>query len=216
MQCLPYRIVFTLCGYIFKLICTIIKESGMGIFNSASTRKKDLSISMVKANILAMTLIIPIIFLAGLYLVFWGVENSLGELRSLRLGINIFWIIIAVFPGVIVHELLHGFAWMYYAGMNTRQIKFGFKWKTLTPYAHCTEPMEVSAYRKGAAAPAVILGLIPYLIGLISGNLIITLYGLFFCFAAGGDVLILWLIRNVEKGKMVEDHPTQAGCYVID
>ena len=34
--------------------------------------------------------------------------------------------------------------------------------------------------------------------------------------AAGGDWLILWLIRNVKAGSQVEDHPTNAGCYVIE
>jgi hypothetical protein len=34
--------------------------------------------------------------------------------------------------------------------------------------------------------------------------------------AAGGDWLVLWLIHNLRSGQWVEDHPTQAGCYVIE
>jgi hypothetical protein len=33
--------------------------------------------------------------------------------------------------------------------------------------------------------------------------------------AAGGDWLILWLIRGVKAGSLVEDHPSNAGCYVL-
>lgn len=34
--------------------------------------------------------------------------------------------------------------------------------------------------------------------------------------AAGGDWLILWRKRNVKANSKVEDHPTNAGCYVIE
>jgi len=33
---------------------------------------------------------------------------------------------------------------------------------------------------------------------------------------AGGDFLILWLTRHVKAGMQVEDHPTNAGCYVLE
>ena len=28
--------------------------------------------------------------------------------------------------------------------------------------------------------------------------------------------LILWLIRHLKRGTLVEDHPTRAGCYAIE
>ena len=34
--------------------------------------------------------------------------------------------------------------------------------------------------------------------------------------AAGGDWLVLWLLRGVSPGAFVEDHPTRAGCYVLE
>jgi len=34
--------------------------------------------------------------------------------------------------------------------------------------------------------------------------------------AAGGDWLILWLIRNVRAGMQVDNHPTKAGCHVLE
>lgn len=41
-------------------------------------------------------------------------------------------------------------------------------------------------------------------------------FRLLFMLAAGGDVLIIWLIRNVEAGKLVKDNATRAGCYIIE
>jgi hypothetical protein len=75
--------------------------------------------------------------------------------------------------------------------------------------------MLVNPYRWGAVMPGIITGFLPALVGLLTGSPAVFLIGLFFVFAAGGDLLILWLIRKVEKSALVEDHPTRAGCYVL-
>jgi len=41
-------------------------------------------------------------------------------------------------------------------------------------------------------------------------------FGFLYTVAASGDFLILWLIRNIKPNTHVEDHPTNAGCYVIE
>jgi hypothetical protein len=88
--------------------------------------------------------------------------------------------------------------------------------QSLTPYAHLKEPIEVNAYRWGAFMPGLVLGLLPALVGILTGNGFLIAFGLLFVSAAGGDLLILWLIRKVPAGRMVEDHPTNAGCYVLE
>ena len=178
--------------------------------------KKDFSISMIRANVLSIYFILPVLLMAILYLIIWGFDSTLAFLSSFKTKPNVIWVMISIIAGIIVHELIHGVAWMYFARKNNKQIKFGVNWKTLTPYAHCTEPMDITPYRLGAAAPGIILGIIPYFIGLALGNPVITFFGLFFSMAASGDALILWTLRKVEKGKRVEDHPTRAGCYVFD
>ena len=181
-----------------------------------NSNKKDLSISMVKANLLSIYFALPVLILALIYILIWGLESASAIYASFKTKTNVIWILIGILAGIIAHELIHGFAWRYFGNKKSGQIKFGINWKTLTPYAHCTEPMEVEAYRIGAAAPGIILGLIPYLIGLVAGNPVVSFFGLFFCFAASGDALILWTIRGVRSGKQVEDHPTRAGCYMLD
>lgn len=81
---------------------------------------------------------------------------------------------------------------------------------------HCTEPLEVKAYRIGACLPGVLLGVVPALIGIISGSGELLLWGLLFTLAARGDMLVVWLIRHVPAEQLIEDHPHCAGCYVID
>ena len=39
-------------------------------------------------------------------------------------------------------------------------------------------------------------------------------FGFFFTFAAGGDFLILWLLRKEKDTYMVQDHPKKIGCII--
>jgi hypothetical protein len=41
-------------------------------------------------------------------------------------------------------------------------------------------------------------------------------FGLLYTTAAGGDFLVLWILRNIKPNTLVEDHPTNAGCYIIE
>lgn len=53
-------------------------------------------------------------------------------------------------------------------------------------------------------------------VSMIEANFCFILtFGLFFILAAGGDILILWLLRNVKSSSFVQDHPTRVGCYIL-
>lgn len=177
--------------------------------------RRDLSVSMAEANIYALVATLPpaALIIAG-YSLLWGAE-SLGR-GALALFGNVLLFLVILLVGIVVHELIHGLAWAIAGRKPLRAIRFGVQWKTLTPYAHCTEPLEVRAYRIGALMPGLILGIIPAIAGVVSGDGFLAAFGLFFTLAAGGDLLILWLIRNVRPGTLVEDHPERAGCYVIE
>ena len=84
----------------------------------------------------------------------------------------------------------------------------------LTPYCHRKEPLNVSQYMIGAIMPAIILGFIPLILAIFIGNLGLLIFGMFFTLAAGGDFLIINLIRKENKDDLVQDHPSEAGCYI--
>jgi len=172
--------------------------------------KRDLSLSMARANVVVLFISIPIAMLQFLtFNAVQGMEN-LGPTWS-------FLVLIAVvFLGVVVHELIHGITWMIFGHKPFSAINFGFQWKTLTPYAHLKEPVEINAYRIGGFMPGLVLGILPYILSLLLGDSNLFWFGLVHTAAASGDWLILWLIRNVKSGMLVEDHPTNAGCYVIE
>jgi len=171
--------------------------------------KRDLSISMARANIIVVFTSIPVAFLQFLiFVMLHGIDN-LGTTQG-------FALLIAVLLGVVVHELIHAVSWMIFGNKPFSAIKFGFQWKTITPYAHLTEPVEIKAYRIAGFMPGFILGILPYFLSLVLGDGNLFWFGLVHTAAAGGDWLILWLIRNVKAGMLVEDHPTNAGCYVLE
>lgn len=185
--------------------------------------RRDLSISMVAANAYSLLLLFPVALLAVPYWLIWGdpfsrLASATGD-GHLSLVVNtvpVLSFIVVFIAGIVVHELLHAVSWVYLGRKSWSAIEFGVVWKTLTPYAHCKEPVEIRCYRWAVALPGIVLGLVPSLIGIITGNGAVVLFGLIFTLAAAGDALILWVIRSVEAGKLVEDHPSRAGCYVIE
>jgi hypothetical protein len=172
--------------------------------------KRDLSISMARANLVVMFISIPVAILQFVIFIL------LHGMRKLEPTWSSIFLLILVLFGVVLHELIHGISWMIFGQKQLSTIKFGFQWRTFTPYAHLKEPVEVNAYRLGAFLPGFILGISTYILSLVLGDGNLFWFSLVHTSAAGGDWLILWLIRNVRAGMQVEDHPTNAGCYVLE
>jgi hypothetical protein len=118
--------------------------------------------------------------------------------------------------GILLHELIHMFAWMLFAKKPLKAFRLGFQWQSFTPYAHCKEPMNIQPYRIGAFAPGFLLGILPWFISLFTADILLFFYGFLYTTAAGGDFLILWILRNIKPNTLVEDHPNNAGCYIIE
>ncbi len=174
------------------------------------TVKRDLSVTMTRANVVVIFIAIPLIaFQFGLFHLF-------HPQTSMALTWNFLVFLLAFGLSIVVHEWIHGAAWILATGKSWSAVKFGFQWKTFTPYAHLKEPVEVNAYRIGAFMPGFILGILSFFIALILGYPNLLWFSLLNTTAAGGDWLILWLIRNVKAGTLVEDHPSNAGCYVLE
>ena len=179
---------------------------------SAIMTKTDYSISMLKAQ----TASLPFgLFAVAEFLIFVAVRGF-GPVKEAS-DILLPWYFLSVFVvGIVLHELIHGIAWMIAGRLSFKQMKFGFQWKSFTPYAHCTVPIRKNAYVIGTIMPAIILGVLPFGISLLNGNGWILIFGILFTFAAIGDFMIIWLIRSVAGDALVEDHPENAGCYVYE
>ena len=172
--------------------------------------KRDLSVSMERANIIVLFIGIPVVILQ--FILFDQLHPSPAETGEW----NFLLLLLVIIMGVILHEMVHGVTWAIAGRKPWTSIKFGFQAKTLTPYCHITEPLEINAYRIGAVMPGLVVGVLPYIYSLMSGNMNWLWFSLVHTSAAGGDWLVLWLIRHVKAGSLVEDHPSQAGCYVLE
>ncbi|MBR9978174.1 MAG: DUF3267 domain-containing protein [Bacteroidetes bacterium] len=178
----------------------------------AAFRRVDRSVSLLRANFLMVYFALPsVVLLGGVFVLVWGATPLLTVLTG---GYTTSLIVLLV--GILVHEAIHGLTWKISTGKPFGVITFGFDWKTITPYAHCSEAMPVNDYRLGAVMPLIVLGIVPSLFAIAGGQGGLMVFGLFFTFAAGGDMLILWLLRDVSPPALVEDHPSQAGCYVLE
>jgi hypothetical protein len=169
--------------------------------------KRDVTISFWKANLYAIISVLPIfIILYFLYSFIWA-EPAI----SFNFPYWLFYLI-----GVVIHELIHGLYAMKFSKQGMKSIKFGFAWKTLTPYCHCKEPLTARDYRIVLLSPLIILGIIPTIIGLIIGHNGIYGFGLLFILAAGGDLIIFWKLRNENKNILVLDSPDKCGCIIYE
>jgi len=171
--------------------------------------KKDISISAYQANLWATPLLLLIGGLALLpfYLIYGNVEmGAFGELH---------WFISSLIVGIILHEAIHALGWMYFGNIPFKEMKFGIHWATLTPYAHCKIPMKKKDYKLGVLLPMIIVGLLPYMAGLITGLNSLMWFGVVLTSAAAGDLLVYWLMRNIDDEELVKDHPSRVGCIVM-
>ena len=176
-----------------------------------------------EANLYGLAFLIPSIFLIVVPFIFlWpdqfskeSIKYYLEARENLTLvdfGIGILTLLL----GIVAHEFLHGLGWSFYAKKRWKAITFGVNWKLLTPYCHCNEHLRLKAYRIGSILPAIILGIVPAIISILIGHIGLLVFGFFFTFAAGGDFMILWLLRKERSGTLVQDHPHLIGCIVID
>jgi len=168
---------------------------------------EEYTMGMGEVNLIALAMIFPILaIILTPFILIWDYETF--EMGMDRFMDNFLFYILG---GVILHELLHGVTWGYFASKGFRSIKFGMKWKYLTPYCHCKEPLKVKHYKIGGGMPLIVMGIIPSIIGLILGNGEMLTIGIFFTWAAGGDIIALYMLRKLEGNSYISDHPHKMG-----
>lgn len=174
----------------------------------------DVSISMARATVFTLAISVPLVaLLVGLYAAFSS--NAASGMQVIG-PMDVLLFVVALAAGVVLHEAIHALGWLWFGHVSRTHIEFGFQFRTLTPYAHATEPMAANGYRAGTVLPAVMLGVLPFAVGTVLQSPGIALFGILMTFAAGGDLLVLWLMRKVGPHALVQDHPSRAGCIVLE
>jgi hypothetical protein len=176
--------------------------------------RNDFSLSLGKANLIGIPFFL--ISAAIVVLLFSAIWDWATLMNSLLIVLKPQNFIITIVFGTVVHEGLHALGWKVFGQQPWSVFTFGINWKTVTPYAHCQVPLKASAYRIGTALPGIVLGIFPSINGILFHDGVVTLFGAFFLGAACGDFLCLWILRSVPADTLVIDHPTRAGCLVLE
>ena len=176
--------------------------------------QEDLTISIGTAQLGAFLYSIPFLIIFGIpFYLIW--HNTPVIPHSMEKGEGVsFFIVAAALAGIIAHELIHGLTWAFFAPKGIKSMKFGIIWKWLTPYCHCKEPLMVKHYILGAIMPGLILGILPSIIALVTGSFAWFFWGMLFTLAAGGDFMIINLLRKQPSDCLIQDHPSKVGCYI--
>lgn len=170
----------------------------------------NLTMSPLRANVIGSLFAVPLFLLpCGLYAFIWDVSNVSAPPGSMLI------LLFAFIAAVVAHELLHGMGFLL-GGASREEVDFGIHWHVLSPYAHCRTPLRTGAYRLALVLPAIVLGLLPATLGLLFGGAWIVFFGAVMLAVAGGDAVVLWILRRVPQRAWVQDHPTEIGCLVLN
>ena len=176
--------------------------------------KSNFTITTLKANLYAVPIVVlSILIIGGAYSIFYSLSEIFDGFSSRLFHLPTFFIIFIF--GAFLHELLHAAAFIIFGKLEITQVKLGFIWKYLTPFAHCKVAVKSSVYRIALFMPTFILGIIPSIVAIIFGLNWLIIYGMLFTILGGGDILVLLLMRSIEADILVKDHPSMCGCEII-
>lgn len=167
-----------------------------------------ITMSALRANIMAMVITVPIVIVCLIvYMMIRIGSQGVVEIPGLFL--------VLLFVGIVIHELIHGLTWAFYSKKKWKAIRFGVIWKYVSPYCTCDECLSYKAYLLGGIMPTIVLGIIPYVISLFTGNFLLFMFAICLIMGGGGDIYIMLLIRKYKNAIFI-DHPNLIGCVVFE
>lgn len=203
-------------------------EDAAAKLEAAGYVRRDLTIGIVKANILAIAYTLPVIIVFGIafFLAQPGGQvsfslgassdaDSLAAILSPLVSLVAFFIAFAILA--VVHELIHGLFWGIFAPSHFKAVEFGFIKKYLTPYCTCSEALSKMQYLIGALMPTIVLGIIPCLVAIATGSLPLFIMGALMTLSGGGDVaIVVGLLRHRAPSAIYMDHPYECGLVAFE
>jgi hypothetical protein len=142
--------------------------------------------------------------------------HGLGAPSSaVALFLDLVYLIAAYAIGVVVHEALHVVGMLVFGRVSWRSVTGGHRISEGVVYVHTTQPMSARAYRGVLVLPGILTGIVPVLIGWITGSWWLTIYGWLMTTSAVGDIAIIRLIRDLSSDTPVQDHPEKVGMLVL-
>lgn len=192
----------------FALVCEEMERQGY--------RKIDLTIGVVKANLLALIVMLPFAVLSGAVVLSRVSFLSMAESMS---PFDFLLYLLVMLLLTAVHEGIHALTWAMFGKDYWKSIRFGVIWKALTPYCTCLRPAKRGQYILGAAMPTLVLGIGLTAAAARMGIFWVFILALAMIFGGGGDfaiILKMLLHRQRRKEAVYYDHPYECGVVVFE
>ncbi|MCI9358059.1 MAG: DUF3267 domain-containing protein [Lachnospiraceae bacterium] len=179
-------------------------------------KMKNKIINTQKARYLSLLVMFP--FMA---VTFWIYDNVNGFDLDLDC---ISWGVAAAVPLLILclfmlHELIHGITWAFFAKSHFHSIDFGIIWSSLSPYCTCSEPLRKWQYLLGTAMPTFILGGGAAAAAVMTNQLLLFFLAEYMILSGGGDfqIILKGMFYHTDKKEIVYcDHPYECGFVVFE
>ena len=189
----------------------------VAILKSQGYEESKHTVDVVKANILAMLIMLPFVAVIAVpYLIRNGIpQRAAFSTYLLYLALFIF----LAMAEMAVHEGIHGLTWGLLSPDGFSTIEFGLIKEYLTPYCYCGTPLTRGQYIIGSMMPTLVLGFIQGIVAILTGNFLIFILSVFLIIGGGGDFLIDWLLIRYKKKYselILMDHPTELGFVAFE
>ena len=189
----------------------------VAILKSQGYEESKHTVDVVKANILAMLIMLPFVAVIAVpYLIRNGIPQRVA-FSSYLLYLALF--IFLSMAEMAIHEGIHGLTWGLLSPDGFSTIEFGLIKEYLTPYCYCGTPLTRGQYIIGSMMPTLVLGFIQGIAAILTGNFLIFILSIFLMIGGGGDFLIDWLLIRYKKKYnelILMDHPTELGFVAFE
>jgi len=116
---------------------------------------------------------------------------------------------------IVIHELLHGLAFMLFNKNKKNELKFGLVLKSGLAYCISTVPVRVGPSRLSLMMPVYVVCIPLYLFAMISGDIWLIVMAVFFLSGSTGDFYYMWKLRSTNKDLYIyEVMPTKTGYEI--
>jgi len=195
------------------------KEEGL---ISEGYQRKDITITLVKANFVGVLLTLPfILILLVVFIIYNGPSgfDMFSKTNPIKLFLYILIFAVSFIPLAVIHEGIHGLCWGSGAENKFKDIEFGFIKEQLTPYCTCLSPLKKVRYIFGSLMPMTFLGTGIGIAAVLTGNPLILVIAFGQIFGGSGDILVSSMLaryKTKEKDVVLLDHPTECGLVAFE
>jgi hypothetical protein len=168
--------------------------------------------------ILAVATLLPFIYI-------WGYSDSIAVIGNIHESffqwiatfvLMLLLFMLSIIIGGFLHEVIHAIFFAPFLPSKFKGLKFGYMKEKMALYVHLKEPISIAGFRIGLIMPAVILGVLPIIYGLLFGYLSILLFGILLTAASIGDLLLLAKTFHLNSRFIIKDLPDDIAVVAIE